>query len=71
MNVDTLFSFNSQKGVSTATLGFNSSNKYGSIINSFDYYFLKFMVFKISNDAIFKPAGEISFFICFNDHFFS
>ena len=70
MNVDTLFSFNSQKGVSTATLGFNSSNKYGSIINSFDY-FLKFMVFKISNDAIFKPAGEISFFICFNDHFFS
>lgn len=70
MNVDALFSFNSQKGVSTATLGFNSSNKYGSIINSFDY-FLKFMVFKISNDAIFKPAGEISFFICFNDHFFS
>lgn len=70
MNVDTLFSFNSQKGVSTATLGFNSSNKYGSIINSFDY-FLKFMVFKIFNDAIIKPAGEISFFIRFNDHLFS
>ena len=34
MNVDGIFSFNSQRGISTTILGFISSNNYGEIISS-------------------------------------